>query len=114
MLTVRVQSVLDCPPEKVWAALQTSALHRQIIRPLVRFRSLDGPGAAESWTQGSTFHFRIYLFGVMWEFLGGGMRSVDELAQALGLGVPQLSGVLMNLEMKRAVRRPPGNRYERC
>jgi DNA processing protein len=50
----------------------------------------------------------------VWEFLGGGARSVDELAQALGLGVPQLSGVLMNLEMKRAVRRLPGNRYERC
>jgi DNA processing protein len=50
----------------------------------------------------------------VWEFLSGGTRSVDELAQHLGVGVPQLSGVLMSLEMKRVVRRLPGNRYERC
>ena len=65
MMTVRVQSVFDCPPEKVWAALQTSALHREVIRPLMRFRSLDPTGASERWTQGCTFHFRIYLFGVI-------------------------------------------------
>jgi DNA processing protein len=50
----------------------------------------------------------------VWEFLGGTARSVDEMAQQLGLGVPQLSGVLMMLEMNRVVRRLPGNRYERC
>jgi hypothetical protein len=36
------------------------------------------------------------------------------MAQQLSLGVPQLSGVLMMLEMRKAVRRLPGNRYERC
>ena len=50
----------------------------------------------------------------VWEFLGGGPRSIDELAQRLGLGVPQLSGLLLTLEMKKVVRRLPGNRYERC
>ena len=65
MMTVRIQSVFDCPPEKVWAELQKSALHREIIRPLMRFRSLDAPGTSECWTQGCTFHFRIYLFGVI-------------------------------------------------
>jgi DNA processing protein len=50
----------------------------------------------------------------VWEFLGGGPRSIDELAQHLGLGVPQLSGLLLTLEMKKVVRRLPGNRYERC
>jgi hypothetical protein len=35
MMTVRVQSIFDCPPDKVWAELQTSALHREIIRPLL-------------------------------------------------------------------------------
>ena len=65
MMTVRVQSVFDCPPERVWAKLQTSALHREIIRPLMRFRSLDVPDATECWAQGCTFHFRIYLFGVI-------------------------------------------------
>jgi DNA processing protein len=50
----------------------------------------------------------------VWEFLGGGARSVDEMAQRLGLGVPALSGLLLALEMRKAVRRLPGNRYERC
>jgi DNA processing protein len=50
----------------------------------------------------------------VWEFLAGGARTLDEMAQHLGLGVSQLTGVLMMLEMKKAVRRLPGNRYERC
>jgi hypothetical protein len=36
------------------------------------------------------------------------------MAQQLGLTVPQLSTALMTLEMKRVLRRLPGNRYERC
>jgi hypothetical protein len=35
------------------------------------------------------------------------------MAQQLGLGLPQLSGALMLLEMKKAVRRLPGNRSKR-
>jgi hypothetical protein len=34
--------------------------------------------------------------------------------QRLGLGVSQVSGLLLLMEMKKAVRRLPGNRYERC
>jgi DNA processing protein len=49
----------------------------------------------------------------IWEFLAGQPRYLDELAQGLGMGVPQLSTVLMTLEMKKVVRRLPGNRYER-
>jgi DNA processing protein len=50
----------------------------------------------------------------VWEFLAGGTRTLDEMAQELTLGVPLLLGVLLVLEMKKAVRRLPGNRYERC
>jgi hypothetical protein len=39
---------------------------------------------------------------------------MDHLVQRLGLGVPQVSGALMMMEMKKVVRRLPGNRYERC
>jgi len=39
---------------------------------------------------------------------------LDQLVQRLGLAVPQVSGALMMLEMKKVVRRLPGNRYERC
>jgi DNA processing protein len=50
----------------------------------------------------------------IWEFLAKEPRHLDDMAQQLGLNVPQLSGALMMLEMKRVVRRLPGNRYERC
>lgn len=50
----------------------------------------------------------------VWEFLAEQPRHLDEMVQRLGLGVPQLSGMLLTLEMKKVVRRLPGNRYERC
>jgi DNA processing protein len=49
----------------------------------------------------------------VWDALAEGPRHVDELVQGLGLGVPQLSGMLLLLEMRKVVRRLPGNRYER-
>lgn len=51
---------------------------------------------------------------LIWDFLAGGARTLDEMAQQLGLAIPPLSGALMMLEMKKAVRRLPGNRYEHC
>ncbi len=50
----------------------------------------------------------------VWDFLGGQVRTLDEMAQQLGTAVQQLSATLMMLEMKKVVRRLPGNRYERC
>ena len=49
----------------------------------------------------------------VWDFLGQGPRHLDEMVQELGLAVGSLSGMLLALEMKRVVRRLPGNRYER-
>jgi DNA processing protein len=49
----------------------------------------------------------------IWDALGDGPRSIDELAQKLGLVVPILARSLMMLEMKKGVRKLPGNRYER-
>lgn len=49
-----------------------------------------------------------------WEFLGQGPRYLDEMVQELGMGVGVLSGLLLTMEMKKLVRRLPGNRYERC
>ncbi len=49
----------------------------------------------------------------LWDFLGEGARHLDEMAQRLALPVSQLSGTLMMMEMKKLVRRLPGNRYER-
>ncbi len=49
----------------------------------------------------------------VWDFLAGGTKTVDEMAQQLGLTAQQLGAGLMMMEMKRVVRRLPGNRYER-
>jgi DNA processing protein len=48
----------------------------------------------------------------IWEMLTE-VRQLDELVQRLGLAVPQVSGALMMMEMRKVVRRLPGNRYER-
>jgi DNA processing protein len=40
-------------------------------------------------------------------------RHADELARELGLPVGELSRTLMQLELKRVLRRLPGNFYER-
>ena len=50
----------------------------------------------------------------VWDFLRDRPRSLDEMAQQLGLAVPQLSGTLLVLEMKRLIRRLPGSRFEVC
>jgi DNA processing protein len=49
----------------------------------------------------------------VWEFLADGPKQVDGIARELGLPVSELAGVLIRLEMKKAIRRLPGNQYER-
>ena len=49
----------------------------------------------------------------LWDLLAEGPRHADELSREVGVPVAQLTGVLLALEMKKAVRRLPGNRYER-
>ena len=49
----------------------------------------------------------------LWDLLGDGPRHIDDLVRAIGISVAQLNGILMLLEMKKAVRRLPGNVYER-
>jgi len=48
----------------------------------------------------------------IWDFLEQ-KQSVDDIARGLGLTVPDLMRTLMLLEMKRAIKRLPGNQYER-
>jgi DNA processing protein len=49
----------------------------------------------------------------VWDFLAEQPRHVDDMTRALGLPVGQLNGILMLLEMKKVIRRLPGNQYER-
>ncbi len=50
----------------------------------------------------------------IWASLVEKPRHLDELVQLLGVSAGELSGLLMMLEMRRVVRRLPGNRFERC
>lgn len=49
----------------------------------------------------------------IWDYLAEGAKHVDSMAQDLKLAVSELTRTLMILEMKKAVRRLPGNQYER-
>jgi DNA processing protein len=48
-----------------------------------------------------------------WDCLSGQGRHMDEITRELGLPVMEVSKALMTLEMKKLVRRLPGNRFER-
>jgi hypothetical protein len=60
-----IESVLPCPPEKVWQELQRSSLLLELIPPLFWFVPADGQPFPEYWQQGATMHFKGYLFGVI-------------------------------------------------
>ncbi len=49
----------------------------------------------------------------VWDSLATGSRHIDDLVRELSIPVAALNGILMMLEMKKAVRRLPGNMYER-
>ena len=49
----------------------------------------------------------------VWEFLSDQPRHVDEMTRHLGLPVAELTRTLTLLEMKKVLRRLPGNLYER-
>jgi DNA processing protein len=49
----------------------------------------------------------------IWDCLAERPRHLDEMVQTLGLSVAQLASMLTMLELKKVVRRLPGNRYER-
>jgi DNA processing protein len=50
----------------------------------------------------------------LWDLLSGQPAHVDDLTRQMEMSIAELSRMLMMLEMRRVVRRLPGNRYERC
>lgn len=48
----------------------------------------------------------------IWDALDG-PRHADELARELGLSAAELAGVLFKLELRKVIRKLPGNQYER-
>ena len=49
----------------------------------------------------------------IWDYLGEQPRTVDELAQKLAKPMAELAGILLALELRKIVRRLPGNVYQR-
>jgi DNA processing protein len=49
----------------------------------------------------------------IWDFLGTQRQNVDDIARTMNLPVPELTRILMVLEMKKVIKRLPGNQYER-
>jgi ligand-binding SRPBCC domain-containing protein len=64
-MRVYVETLLDCPPEKVWDTLRTSALLVEVIDPLLRFDPLPGESFPVRWEQGTTVRGRAYAFGLV-------------------------------------------------
>jgi DNA processing protein len=50
----------------------------------------------------------------IWQHLQDRPHHMDEIAQQLSLRVPELAAALLRMEMKKLVRRLPGNQFERC
>lgn len=49
----------------------------------------------------------------LWDLLASEAVHLDDLVSGLGLSVPKLSALLLGMEMKKLIRRLPGNRYSR-
>jgi hypothetical protein len=64
-MKVYLESVLDCPAEKIWDEVQKSSLLLEVIHPLARIVPVDAPEFPERWIEGTTVRCRLYLFGII-------------------------------------------------
>jgi hypothetical protein len=64
-MRVLVESDLPCDADRAWAAVQTTALFHEVVRPLVDVRPLPGETWPERWAVGTPLRCRSYLFGVV-------------------------------------------------
>jgi DNA processing protein len=104
---IRQGAVLVRGAEDVLEELQSQAPQRQLAAE-EGVRTAPPPNVTPVEPAGLDARERL-----VWQSLAEGPRYLDELVQLLRIDVAELSGKLMLLEMKRIVRRLPGNRYER-
>jgi hypothetical protein len=62
-MRVHVETVLPCPPDRVWAEVQTARLLWEVIDPFLRFEPVGGEAFPERWESGMTVRGRAYAFG---------------------------------------------------
>lgn len=60
-----VESVFDCPAERVWDKVQESALLLEVTWPLVRIVPVGTTAFPERWAEGETMRCKMYLLGVL-------------------------------------------------
>jgi hypothetical protein len=68
-MKVYVETILECPPERVWAEVQTSRLLQEVIYPLLKFTPLPGMAFPEKWQPdsivlGSGYAFSFIPLGI--------------------------------------------------
>ncbi|MCE5209133.1 MAG: hypothetical protein AB1649_28620 [Chloroflexota bacterium] len=61
-MRIRLTTVLNCPKERAWQAVQTTRLLEYIAAPLVRFDPLQPSRLPETWVEGS-YQVRMKIFG---------------------------------------------------
>ena len=64
-MKVHVESVLDCPPQKIWAALTHSASFLRVIKPIVSVKPLSPSQHPKKWQEDSAVFIKPYLFGLI-------------------------------------------------
>lgn len=62
---VEVHSLLDCPPDKAWQAVQTPVLLAHISAPLLGFKLRDGGALPEVWQAGETARLNLIGFAFL-------------------------------------------------
>jgi hypothetical protein len=75
-----VQTVLNCPADRIWANVQTSSLLLDVIWPLVTLEPVGVEAFPERWTEGMPVRCRSYLFGVF--YLGVRTLQFERIDQA--------------------------------
>ncbi len=64
IMTVELSTVLDAPPERIWEAVNRTALHAYVTRPLLTFEPVDPPILPERWEE-QEYRVRMKLFGIV-------------------------------------------------
>jgi hypothetical protein len=75
-----VQTILDCPADRVWATVQTSSLLLDVMWPLIQMEPIGAEAFPERWTEGPPVGCRLYLFGIL--FLGVRTLQFEHIDQA--------------------------------
>lgn len=60
-----IESILECPPELVWAEVQNSRLLLEVMWPVLKFVPPRGEEFPERWQEGTTVFGPGFIFGLL-------------------------------------------------